>query len=236
MRAQRAAFGQVSKKVARNTVVRAGATTGSSRVQTNVEYLKSLPGITEPFGNVFDPANFAATATVSDIKRWRESEVTHGRVAMLAAVGFIIGEQLEDFPLFFNFDGHITGPAITQFQQVQQGFWEPLLIAIGLAESYRVSLGWATPTGTGFNTLKDEYEPGNLGFDPLNLKPQDPEELKVMQTKELNNGRLAMIAIAAFVAQELVEQTEIFEHLFKRFENEVELEVLDIERDVGLAQ
>lgn len=44
-------------------------------------------------------------------------------------------------------------------------FWEPLLLAIGLAESYRVALGWATPTGNGFNSLKeaDEYELGNLG-------------------------------------------------------------------------
>ena len=30
-----------------------------------------------------------------------------------------------------------------------------------------------------------------------------------------------MIAIAAFVAQEVVEQTEIFEHLALRFEREV---------------
>jgi hypothetical protein len=37
-----------------------------------------------------------------------------------------------------------------------------------------------------------------------------------MQSKELNNGRLAMIAIAAFVAQELVSGEEIFVHLFKR--------------------
>ena len=78
------------------------------------------------------------------------------------------------------------------------------MLAIGLAESYRVSAGWATPTGTGFNNLKGDYEPGDLGFDPLGLKPSDPVELKVLQTKELNNGRLAMLAIAGFTLQELV--------------------------------
>jgi len=131
--------------------------------------LATLPGqgtTSGPFAGVWDPIGLSTTATVSDVRRWRESEVTHGRVAMLAALGFIVGEQLEDFPLFFNFDGKITGQAINQFSQVQQGFWEPLLIAIGLAESYRVSLGWATPTSTGFNSLKDEYEMGNLYFDP----------------------------------------------------------------------
>lgn len=92
-------------------------------------------------------------------------------------------------------------------------FWEILLVAIGLAESYRVAVGWAQPRGSGLYQLADDYEPGDLGFDPLGLRPEDPEAFKTMQTKELNNGRLAMIAIAGFVAQELVVKREIFEHL-----------------------
>merc|ERR1712091_644850 len=81
--------------------------------------------------------------------------------------GFVVGEQLEDFPLFLNFDGNITGPAIGHYQQLGQGFWEPLLLAIGICESYRVAVGWATPKSTGFNSLKEDYIPGDLGFDPL---------------------------------------------------------------------
>jgi light-harvesting complex I chlorophyll a/b binding protein 1 len=189
---------------------------------------------------MFDPAGFAAGAKVGDIRRWRESEIVHGRVAMLAALGFIIGEQLEDFPAFLNADGHITGPAIYQFQQVEARgaiFWEPLLLAIGLCESYRVALGWASPTGNGFNSVKDadEYELGNLGFDPLGLGPKDdPVAWKEMQTKELNNGRLAMIAIAAFTVEELVSHQEIFEHLALRLEKEAILELDDVEKDLNL--
>jgi hypothetical protein len=201
---------------------------------STAEYLKTMPGVSAPFPDVFDPAGLAAKASIKEVRRWRESEVTHGRVAMLASLGFVLGEQLQDFPLFFNFDGRVSGPAIYHFQQIGQGFWEPLLIAIGVAESYRVAVGWATPTGTGFNSLKDDYVPGDLGFDPLNLKPSDPAELKELQTKEINNGRLAMIAIAGFVVQELVNQTEIFEHLFLYFEKEVILELDDIEKDLGL--
>jgi light-harvesting complex I chlorophyll a/b binding protein 1 len=83
------------------------------------EYAKTLPGISQPFPDMFDPLNFTKGARVKDVRRWRESELVHGRVAMLAALGFIIGEQLEDFPAFLNADGHITGPAIYQFQQVE---------------------------------------------------------------------------------------------------------------------
>lgn len=41
-----------------------------------------------------------------------------------------------------------------------------------------------------------------------------------------------MIAIAAFTVEELVSGQEVFEHLALRFENEVELEVLDVENEV----
>ncbi|KAI8474085.1 MAG: chlorophyll a/b-binding protein domain-containing protein [Monoraphidium minutum] len=200
---------------------------------------ETLPGISEPFPGLFDPANFLSGASVRDVRRWRESELVHGRVAMLASLGFVIGENLEDFPAFYNFDGRITGPAIYQFQQVEARgaiFWEPLVIAIGLAEVWRVAVGWATPTGTGFNALKDDYEMGNLLFDPLNLKPSDPEEYKIMQTKEINNGRLAMIAIAAFTAQELVNGREIFEHLFVGIENEILAEEKTVVNELGLIQ
>jgi Chlorophyll A-B binding protein len=40
------------------------------------------------------------------------------------------------------------------------------------------------------------------GWDPLNLRPNDPETWEKVQTRELKNGRLAMLAIAAFLVQE----------------------------------
>jgi hypothetical protein len=75
---------------------------------------KSLPGVSQPFPNIFDPAALLARAASSrqpirELRRWREAEITHGRVAMLASLGFIVQEQLEDFPVFYNIDGHITG-------------------------------------------------------------------------------------------------------------------------------
>ena len=73
-------------------------------------------------------------------------------------------------------------------------------------------------------------------FDPLGLKPDDEDELFELQTKELNNGRLAMIAIAGFVLQEVAEPgVEIFEHLFFDIESEVIGEIDEIETELGLA-
>ncbi|KAF6263948.1 chloroplast LI818 protein [Scenedesmus sp. NREL 46B-D3] len=240
--ATKAFAGRSAAPVRSSVAAKAAApeTATATEGMSGYEYAKTLPGISQPFPDMFDPAGFASQAKVSEIRRWRESEIVHGRVAMLAALGFIVQEQLEDIPAFLNADGHITGPAIYQFQQVEARgavFWEPLLLAIGLAESYRVALGWATPVGNGFNSLKgaDEYELGNLGFDPLNLGPKDdPAAWKEMQTKELNNGRLAMIAIAAFTVEELVSHQEIFKHLALGIEKEAILELDDVEKDLNL--
>ena len=59
-------------------------------------------------------------------------------------------------------------------------------------------------------TLRPNYLPGDLGFDPLGFKPKDEAGLMTMQTKELNNGRLAMIAIAGMVVQEGITGAKLF--------------------------
>ena len=55
--------------------------------------------------------------------------------------------------------------------------------------------------------MKDSYIVGDLGFDPLGFNGKDSKDL---QTKEINNGRLAMLAVAGIVAQELVTGEKIF--------------------------
>ena len=42
--------------------------------------------------------------------------------------------------------------------------------------------------------------PGDFGFDPLGLYPEDPQRQKDYQLSELKNGRLAMIAIGGMVS------------------------------------
>merc|ERR1712087_23837 len=147
-------------------------------------------------------------------KRYREAEVTHGRVAMLAVVGFLVGEKVEGSS--FLWDASVSGPAITHLSQVPAGFWVLLTIAIGAAEQKRAETGWVEPENVPVDQpglLRAEYYPGDIGFDPLGLKPEDAEELKTLQTKELQNGRLAMLAAAGFIAQELVDGKGILEHL-----------------------
>jgi hypothetical protein len=175
-------------------------------------YADDLVGALAPVG-FFDPLGFAAKADDATLKRYREAELTHGRVAMLAVVGFLVGEKVEGSS--FLFDSQITGPAITHLAQVPALFWVLLTVAIGATEQLRATIGWVEPENVPVSKpglLREEYIPGDIGFDPLGLKPVDDDELRIMQTKELQNGRLAMLAAAGFLAQELVDGKGILEH------------------------
>ena len=61
--------------------------------------------------------------------------------------------------------------------------------------------------------LKADYYPGDVGFDPLGLKPATADGFAEMATKELQHGRLAMLASAGFLAQELVNEQPIWANL-----------------------
>merc|ERR1711977_526857 len=120
-------------------------------------------------------------------------EITHGRVGMLASLGFLVQEK---FHPLFTADG---GPAIEQIPKLPPALWVAMTIGIGACEALRIQKGWANPYEKMENVqmLKDEYTPGDLGFDPLGFKPTDPAELREMQEKELSHGRLGQDVVGA---------------------------------------
>jgi len=182
------------------------------------KFCAGLPGALAPLGD-FDPLNFLEDLPVQEIKRYREAEVTHGRVSMLATVGYLVAEKFH--PLF---NGEVTGPANTHLAQVQNiapFFFAWLVASIATAEFGRARIGWEAPVDalkknadvegkTWLSKLNDGYYPGDIGFDPLGLKPTDAAEFAEIQTKELQNGRLAMIAAMGMIVQEQVSGAPLF--------------------------
>jgi len=180
-----------------------------------VSFIKTLPGVSGPM-DYFDPAGFISTDGQEEMSKgkvlfYREAEIKHGRVAMLAALGFPLAEQFH--PLFATDDA----PSFVAFQATPlQTFWPAVVFVIACFEVFSV-FTFNNPASRMADgspaqpwTIRDDHTPGDLGFDPLGLKPTDPKELFEMQTKELNNGRLAMIAIAGMVGQEAVSGGKLF--------------------------
>ena len=178
---------------------------GAKTPKESNEFAYGLPGnvgFLPVSGNPnFDPLGFTKGKSKDEVYRLREAELAHSRVAMLASAGFLVQEKFH--PLFSG-DG---GPAIEQIPQLPFWLWGVMLAGIGGAEQVRIAKGWQKldpETKTASQTLRDGYMPGDLGFDPFNIKPQDPAKLKLMQERELSNGRLAMLAAATFLLQEAV--------------------------------
>lgn len=173
-----------------------------------------LPGALDPVGN-FDPLGFTEGKDFETIKQYREAELQHGRVAMLAALGMLVTEEPIEFHPLFEASVKDIGPAIRHLDEVRAvspQFFEILALVLGAIEFNRALTGWTAPgdvLGTG-RVFNEDYFPGDVGFDPLGLAPEDPEEFYALHTKELQNGRLAMLGWAGMVAQELVNGKEIF--------------------------
>merc|ERR1712072_518639 len=188
------------------------------------KFCAGLPGAIAPLGE-FDPLGFTKDLPVQEIKRFREAEVTHGRVAMLATLGYLVAEPFHPF-----FNGDISGPAnthLTQVQEVAPFFFAWLGTSIATAEIGRALVGWEKPSDakaknlalaeeegfegkTWLTKLNDDYYPGDLKFDPLGFKPKDAKGFEEMTNKELSNGRLAMLVIIGMMVQEQVTHSTLF--------------------------
>jgi len=186
-----------------------GKHVSNSRVLSMNAAMKKLPGATSPFG-FFDPVGFSAKLDATGVARYRECELKHGRVAMLAFIGILAGEAIEGSTPFALSD-KILGPAVYHVQEANEltgfGFTFFIIGLISIIEGYGVQQLWKG------GKMRIDVINGDLGWDPLGLKPSDAPAFAKLQTQEINNGRLAMIAVAGMVVQELVNGKGILENL-----------------------
>lgn len=152
-------------------------------------YPENLAGYAGDVG--FDPLRISDYVPMDYL---RESELKHGRIAMLAWSGFVAVDMgFRIYPLPKAYEG--LSSATAHDPLVKQGAMGNILLFIGLLEM----VGWLSISemlqGSG-------REAGDYGLDPLNfLKGKTEEEIKEMKLKELKNGRLAMFAFGGVVTQ-----------------------------------
>jgi hypothetical protein len=182
-------------------------------------------GQVAPLG-FWDPWGLSTVATEGRLLFYREAEIKHGRVCMLAVLGMLVTES-GFHPLF---GGGIDVASVKVFEQMDlaafwpaafvqfmfAAFWEEKRTAFGGNGKPVIegkAFGGLNPAGMDVAEVfsaKGGRIPGDVGFDPLGLKPKKEADLLELQNKEILNGRLAMIAAAGIVSQELVTGQKVF--------------------------
>uniref|UniRef100_A0A7S1D5D0 Uncharacterized protein n=1 Tax=Cyclophora tenuis TaxID=216820 RepID=A0A7S1D5D0_CYCTE len=179
----------------------------NARTSTELaEMSKSVPFLEAPknlegyVGDVgFDPLGFS---DYFDMKWLREAELKHGRVSMLATLGFVAQQFLPAIPGYVHVDDSNLAPSVVGLSAMLQ-----IVFYVGILEFW---------TNKGKVTMLDMFEdgdrvPGDLGFDPLGLAVgKSDEEMELMQYKEIKNGRLAMLAIGGMIHHNWVTGDALF--------------------------
>jgi hypothetical protein len=128
------------------------------------------------------------------LRDYREAEIRHGRLAMLAVIFWPLQEKLDKLLL----DDDQFGPVI--YGPVTLPYFPLLMTLIMMLLGYLDIYAKAIQEEEG---IGDAFLPGDCFWDPLKVLEGAPPSMKRnMQEREILNGRFAMIAFAAFVFEE----------------------------------
>lgn len=157
---------------------------------------------TLPADRGFDPLKLSEDPKLKT--RFAEAEVFHGRLAMLAVVGALVPEIYGRGDWFSAAHTCIDGGGnnfifnLPPFAVPTSPFGLGIFHLVAIAEGARL-----------FRETEANYD-GSVddtgiypGFDPLGLATGSDDEIKEWRTKEIKNGRLAMIAAGGFLHQAL---------------------------------
>merc|ERR1712232_1174062 len=155
-----------------------------------------LLGDQPPLG-FWDPVGFTKDGDLEKFKRRREVEIKHGRVCMLATIGYMV-------PEYVKLPGYLSPSTELQFSDVPNGLgalskvptagWAQILAFAGAIE-----LGYNKQTGEPGNYGKGFLGLGSVG---VSASIEDPEVRAEKLAAELANGRLAMVAIIGMFFQD----------------------------------
>jgi hypothetical protein len=140
----------------------------------------------------FDPLQISDTP--SSLAWYREAEIKHARLAMLAAFGWPVSE-ITNFGKLLTADGRAPSLLNGGLGEINGAYWAAVVGLAIFAESKGLDKQYGKQA---------DYLPGMLGFDPLGADSQS------MRNAEITNGRVAMVAITVFALEEALIKGPIF--------------------------
>jgi len=159
-------------------------------------FLESPPKCEGYVGNVgFDPFRFSDFAPVDFL---REAELKHGRIAMMAWLGYVsVDCGLRVLPVPEALEGLTAATA--HDASVVQGGLSQMFLWFGLLEVIDGIAIMQMLEGSG-------RAPGDFGLDGGMLKGKSAAYIEDMKLKEVTHCRLAMLAFSGVVTQSVLTQ------------------------------
>ena len=162
----------------------------------------------------FDPLGLGTAET---FVAYREAEIKHGRLAMLAAVAWPLQEIFHPILVDAARQSNALAPFFVRDVLAESAGKSPSLLNGGLEQldvapaiALLATVGAViergdvlarAQQGCAFNEYPKARTAGDLGFDPLNIVNKNLSEAEKVgfMEAELLNGRLAMIAVTSYV-------------------------------------
>jgi hypothetical protein len=155
-------------------------------------------GVQAPVG-FWDPLGLSKDGDVTVFKRRRSTEIKHGRVSMLATMGYITPELVGKWP------GYLSPSTGLRFEDIPNGLgalskvpgqgWIQIVIYCLYCEASGIGFQY-------FDKGEPSGVPGDVGWKPPLLSGGDEASKKKRLSAELANGRLAMMAIIGMFFQD----------------------------------
>jgi len=178
----------------------APASTGQAVSALNAEKSAALPFLPAPentkgyIGDVgFDPLGISNYFPMDYL---REAEIKHGRICMLAWLGFVTVDLGVRIPLLpTEWEGLTSRTAHDPL--VAFGSMGNMLVWIGIAEI----VSWL---GVSAMLQGSGRAPGDFGFGTYYLEGKTEAEVDRIKLQEIKNGRLAMFAFSGVITQSVL--------------------------------
>ncbi|TFJ82190.1 hypothetical protein NSK_006519 [Nannochloropsis salina CCMP1776] len=144
-------------------------------------------GVTAPLG-YWDPLGFSADGDVEKFNRYRAIEIKHGRVAMLAMLHTLVTGLGVKLPGLVAAGDGIPASMPAGINAITSGAWA----AQGWAQVLLFCSALEVLAPQKEDKIPGDVQPDTSAFAKFEDKTE--EEALAYQNKEINNGRLAMVA------------------------------------------
>mmetsp|Transcript_15893 Transcript_15893/g.45560 ORF Transcript_15893/g.45560 Transcript_15893/m.45560 type:complete len:229 (-) Transcript_15893:124-810(-) len=156
------------------------------------------------------------------VKWFQNAEIKHGRIAMVATIGFLTQKLGVHFPLYLGPSGSncfnpestdawlLSSSTGTTFSDIAHAAPLDAINMVPYAGWFQIFVvaGWFECIAYNRQWKEGRAIPGDYGYDPLGFTKKkggiESKDFESLRMKEIKNGRVAMMTIAGWVANEAI--------------------------------